>query len=614
VTALRGPAAAAARRRAAATWPLVLAAGVLAGACLVPAPRALAHATNTRSDPLPGAVLSEPPEHVVLYFDEPVRVDQLEVYDADLARVDRGEPEVVEESDRDVAVRTGLELLGEGTYLVQWRIVSRLDDHPIAGSFSFSVGRPGGGAAFAGGSAGNLPVAGSATVVNVLAYATGALLFGALVFLAVVWLPVARRSPGDGATAAVGRALAGWTRRTWWAALVVSLPVPVTEAAAERGSFAEGLTAPALRDLLGSAAGAAWMARIVLLGAAGIVLVLASRAAPAAPVARSAGAMAALDAPDRRDPPRRRGAAPRTALVAVAVLLSAGIVAAPALSGHTAADAAARAADMAHLIAMGAWVGGLACLIVVMVGPLRGLGRRKRTAILADLVPRFSTLATLMVAVLVATGIYMSTVYVGAWSGLSLTSYGRLLVAKVAVFALVLALGAYNMLRVRPGLRAAREDARGSPPWGARLRGSVLTELVATTTALVLATVLVGLPTAKETGTRQVVVREPVRSGQLEARVFPAETGKRTKIDLTFTTESGALDASVRDARVVLLLPDEELGPLLYAGRPTGPGRLVTDANPVPVAGLWRMDVVVVRDSGYGDMVHLELPITPSEQ
>src|SRR3546814_8332715 len=73
---------------------------------------------------------------------------------------------------------------------------------------------------------------------------------------------------------------------------------------------------------------------------------------------------------------------------------------------------------------------------------------------------QFSRACTICVLVIAATGLINSQMIVGAENlGRSLSSpYGQLLLAKLALFALMLALAAANRWRLTPALAAAADD------------------------------------------------------------------------------------------------------------------------------------------------------------
>ena len=108
--------------------------------------------------------------------------------------------------------------------------------------------------------------------------------------------------------------------------------------------------------------------------------------------------------------------------------------------------------DMLHLCAAGGWIGGLVPLTVFLVhvrAPF-SLGET-----VARVVYRFSTLSLCCVSVLVVSGISNSWLLVGSTYALFTTPYGRLLLLKLTVFAILIGFGARNRFLVKTKLLKA---------------------------------------------------------------------------------------------------------------------------------------------------------------
>jgi len=113
----------------------------------------------------------------------------------------------------------------------------------------------------------------------------------------------------------------------------------------------------------------------------------------------------------------------------------------------------------------------------------------------AGIVVRFSAVAITAVVLLVVTGVYRALAEVPALSDLWTTAYGVALLAKLAVFALMLALAAWNRMVLHPRLERA---ALGSTSPGARnglaaLAASIRAEIALGAVVMALVAVLVGL-------------------------------------------------------------------------------------------------------------------------
>ena len=100
--------------------------------------------------------------------------------------------------------------------------------------------------------------------------------------------------------------------------------------------------------------------------------------------------------------------------------------------------------DALHLSAAGAWMGGLPCLAIYLA--------MKPGAEAGQVLRRFSALSLCCVSVLTASGISNAWLVVGSLSALFTTAYGALLLVKLALFAILIGLGARNRLRVKTKL------------------------------------------------------------------------------------------------------------------------------------------------------------------
>ncbi len=149
------------------------------------------------------------------------------------------------------------------------------------------------------------------------------------------------------------------------------------------------------------------------------------------------------------------------------------------LSGHQGVEPnstwATGLADWLHLVAATLWVGGIVAL-AGLVWPLAP--ELRRVAFLS-----FSRLATVLVAVLLLAGTYISITRLPAVADLWETGYGQTLLVKLAVVAVALTWGAAHHFLVRPRIE------RGDAP--SRLRRSLAGESVVAMAVLVLAAVLV---------------------------------------------------------------------------------------------------------------------------
>jgi copper resistance protein D len=166
-------------------------------------------------------------------------------------------------------------------------------------------------------------------------------------------------------------------------------------------------------------------------------------------------------------------------------LLAGAYAATLAWTGHATGDTGADryvhlTSDAVHLLAAGAWVGALPGLISLLKRA-RDVARPEGFALAVSATRRFSTLGMVSVSALVLTGLVNAWYLVGSVPALLVTDYGRLLLWKLLLFALMVTLAAINRLRLTPQLATAIPTSIGTPSRNAvaRLRRNTLLEMAA---------------------------------------------------------------------------------------------------------------------------------------
>jgi copper transport protein len=319
---------------------------------------------------------------------------------------------------------------------------------------------------------------GALMAVDRLVVSTGLLvLLGAAGFVAVARLP----TPAWRMTRRIEGRAWGLLRVAWWSTLLGTLAGLLL-----RGPFTAGLPlsraldATLLARTVATRFGVVWLVRAVLL----LLLVAFLRAWSG-----------------REDAWTRTGAWVAVGVLAAALALT------PALGGHaTAGPGAAVGAvvGVLHFAAAAVWFGGLV-LLGACVLPRAEVG-------LLQAVLRYSSVAFTAMVVIVVTGMVQGWRQLGSLQALGQTAYGRLLVAKVVVFLLLIAVAGQSRVLVRrrltarvlvgaaaPGQRAEAAAPPGpsdgtdtSSPW--LLRRLVLAEVVIAIVVLAV-TALLGVAT-----------------------------------------------------------------------------------------------------------------------
>jgi copper transport protein len=548
------------------------AAGLLVGLGLVLlyATPASAHASLSRTDPPANAVLVSPPDTVTLTFTEGVRPvnDRIRVIGPDRSRVDAGPP-----------TATGNQLVipidkraGRGTYLVTYRVISA-DSHPIGGSFVFSVGAP----------SADPPTAGDTTVTRVdpvvawtlgaaryLGYAGLVLLIGPMLFLARLWpAKVSRRIPA--------KMIAGGLGLTAFSTIAeMYLQGPYTA-----GTSLFGASAQELQIALAGSYGTTHTVRLGVLAAIAVLL---------RPFVRPSG--------------------PSTVDLAVVSFFAVVGLGTWPLSGHAAvspAPAVSLVADSAHLAAMGVWLGGLVVLVFVL---LRRAGGRELAAIL----PVWSSWAMMAVIVLALTGVAQSIIEVASPGRLFDTTYGRLVLVKAGLLAVVLAAAWYSRRLVQAPVRRALvtagagsagseaddddddDDRVAEPPEPPvrPLRRAILAELAITGVVLAVAAALVQTPPARSAAPTDVAGPYSVTLSsnlyRLRLDLDPAKVGGNT-LHLYAYDLNGQPQAVV-EWRATAAPVDGRIEPLDVPMLPITADHAVAEPN-FPSAGEWELKLTL---------------------
>lgn len=166
---------------------------------------------------------------------------------------------------------------------------------------------------------------------------------------------------------------------------------------------------------------------------------------------------------------------------AIGILALSGAVASFAWNGHGAASEGSLgllhlAADIAHALAACIWIGALAGFCLLLIRPATPEAARRGRSLAG-----FASIGTVTVAVLVITGLINAAFLIGAegLGRISSSTWGLLLIAKLALFAVMVGLAAHNRFTLTPALSCAVEAQADADPSVRRLRISIGLELLA---------------------------------------------------------------------------------------------------------------------------------------
>ena len=447
----------------------------------------MGHATLLNTVPLANSRLEQSPERVELHFNEGIEAifNGVMVLNRNGLPVHEGESELSRNRRvLSVAVR---EDLPQGIYTITWKATSS-DGHQIGGNFGFSVGeefQASGLVATDSGSPSNWPGAGLA--VNRWLYLLAMMMFvGGFTFGAVVLLPVVKNPSlelSSEVSGEVRRVFLRFFSWSWIVLLVTAVFNLLFKAAAMADStLLEAANWTVLNAVVSmSQYGRMWGYGMVVILLSGVLFWLY-----------------------RRIWASQQDSSTGLIVLYVGIALGAVLLFTVSNSGHAAAvnewKAVALGTDAVHLLATATWMGGLFYLVVLM----RSLSTAEsgmRARLMGEIVPRFSRLAQFCVVVILLTGAYTTWIHMPSWGAFVSTWYGLALLTKILLFLPLLALGAVNLLVIKPQLRENLVEQGERALEGAlgilkRFRPLVQTEVILGVVILLVVVFLTNLPPA----------------------------------------------------------------------------------------------------------------------
>jgi copper transport protein len=544
--------------------PLLAGLVLIAAAVLASARPVQAHALLLVSSPADGASVEQAPAQMLLVFTEaldPV-LSTVRVVDASGDEVTTGRAQAV--PGQPAQLRVPLGPLAEGTYTANWRVTSPADGHTTVGAVAFGVGVPAvpaGTASEATEAPGPVPTLAS-TAGRWLFYAGAVVLLGA----AVVGVWVASTP------AVVSRRMLAAA----WAAAGAGVALTVADQRATARTD--------LGTLLSSSTGHRLAVHVAAVAACGVAVAWACRH-------------------------RRRS---RAALAVVGVAASAAMLA-RALAGHANASSPrwfTVGTQWVHLLAVGAWIGGLVWFLVALRRGDPGQGR--------GLARRFSWVAAWALALAVVSGTVRALDEVGAWRRLLGTDFGLTLLAKTGLVAALFALGAISRFRHVPAaaVTTGATGATGATAATGGLRRVVRAEVAVAAGILGATALLTGFPPSSTVAAASRAGRPP------NVVIIGTDEAGSVRVRLVVTPGSAGpnrFDAAVQDpASGDLLRPDAVTLRFRLADRPDLPAatlNLVREPDwhwrgagtGMSVEGRWTITALV--QSGETDAVEVAMDL-----
>jgi len=351
---------------------------------------------------------------------------------------------------------------------------------------------------------------------------------------------------------------------------------------------------------------------------------------------------------------------------AVGALASVALTVSFMMAGHAAIvpqETAAAVGVVSHLLAGAVWLGGVPGVALALL-------RRNQLSLraIAELIHRFSKLATVSVVLVFIGGGIATVTMIGEPAQLVTTTYGLLLVAKIVLVGLIALVGAYNHFVLVPGLRAAAErcdepddsaqpaeddidtgqigssDSTGelvdtdTAATRSRLKSSLTVESVALILVLVGTTALTsyappsaggdlagvghahhggaslesgdgGLSLADLDPTTEL---QPFEDGEIELYYMPGRADADNRIRLSFTDAAGA-PYDVQQVVLEFAHPEIGLEGLRRTPQASAAGSWTLSTRDLGAAGTWTLTAQVMLEDDRVEQVEFDVDIDEAE-
>ncbi len=568
---------------------------------------AQAHASLVSASPANNDKLTRPPTRVILRFSESIerRLTQIQVLDKNQKRVDTNDM-AFDNSDPTFA-SVGVKPLDPGLYFVKWSNVSAIDGHELSGQYPFVVLNPDGsfpagitagaltGATTSGGQLLPADLDSALKWISLLSLATVA---GAAFFLFAGMRPAASFLEEEDYAQVTD------TTERWLITLShVLLPIAFIASGillvitTRRFSTDTSLWSYVTTVRVGQFTLARLLLIVLALGGCDLLFLGSSR------LKRNSG-------------------------LGLMIVATIGALLTYSMVSHSAGDTGkfwAVSSDFVHLLASAAWLGALAMIFIFLRWRRQALGDAARWLYIANVFDRFSILAALSVTTILATGTFNGLAAVPTAGAMIHTTYGRVLLAKIALLLPLLAVAGLNAFVLKPRFVAAidtlyqqggtaSESTRAH--WTPQLRR--LRELLVPTVAIEIALVLaifaaVGVLTQTTTAAGEIASEKaaktpPTKFDQKAAQsgltfeliVSPNQADTVNEYTLDIRNPDGSPTTTVTEARLRFSYPDapNAVAPSEILLTRFNPGEYKGAGVYFTTKGNWRIDMTIRRSVG----------------
>lgn len=575
----------------------------VAALLMVNVQQASAHPFLTDSDPQPFSSVSSTPETISLTFSEAIEINysKISVLGPDGSRVDRNDPRHVDGDTATLQISMQPNL-PEGVYTVSTTVLSAVDGHVVPYAFTFGIGvAPQGPTPGEPGqqqeilspeeSASRFPgIVGQIVVVGAA--------FGTL----WMWKPI-QRVPWL-ANAIAARRIEIDKKMVQLIIIGTGLVIASNVAMISVQAYEIGAS---IGDAVATSFGGIWMTRMIESSILMIIAVFVLRKMAKEGMVPSRAEIIAM------------------LVMGIAVLVTSSLISHGAATGQVAAILL----DFFHNTAASIWIGGIVLMGFVVVPRLLALSdERARPAAISILIPRFSTIVVTILGLSVITGPLLLFLLEDNLSLTLASTYGRILIIKLALAGVMVGMGAYSQMVVQKKAVAAMTGGQSIQHAGLGKYGRMLKAEAGVGIALLLMVSLMAngaLPegefpqfadedaqsafaqTAVDRGYVQTLITS---AGRIDLAVKPYAVGQNT-FTISFFDLDGKPAAGIESASVSMTNIERGIGPIPVETTEKSEGVYTADAA-FGFAGTWDVVVEAVRPESTNIVASLDMDVGPA--
>jgi copper transport protein len=204
---------------------------------------------------------------------------------------------------------------------------------------------------------------------------------------------------------------------------------------------------------------------------------------------------------------------------------------------------------------------------------------------------RFSPLALAAVVTIAITGVIQALIDVRTLHSLLETTYGVLVLVKIALLLVLIALGWVNRERMLPALERL-VDARETPgAAGVLARRTLRSELALMLCVFGVTAALIAYTPPIDADAGPFSVNTRLGAAELELTIEPAEVGLNSGHIYLIDARSGTQFTQTKELTVTAKLPAKGIGPLTLKTIPAGAGHYILDSAVLSPGGTWQLEI-----------------------